>query len=324
MSKSRHSILLDKSIEAAISAIELYNKPNFLYREESFSILMINAWELLLKAKLLKDNKNSLKSIYLPLKKNKKDGTTYKINRYKTSRTGNYVTSGIFELLEKAKIDKNLRVHLETLIEIRDNAIHFINSSKVFEKSFLDIATASLKGYSIFIKDNFNRSLDEYNLFIIPIAFDMPSIFNIDALKKETPEHKKLLDFLSKQRAKTDIADKYDVALNINLKLTRGKEGDLTVRFHPNGIPIVQESEEIFKNKYPLDYEGLIKILKDRYADFKCNNKFHEINKKIRSDEKFSKPRLLDFDNPKSLRKIYYSSNIVTEFDAHYTLKKSP
>ena len=40
-----------KSISAAISAIEIYNKPDFSFREEAFSLLMVNAWELLLKAK---------------------------------------------------------------------------------------------------------------------------------------------------------------------------------------------------------------------------------------------------------------------------------
>ena len=54
MAKSKYSLLLEKSIQAVLSAIELYNKPVFSYREESFSILMVNAWELLLKAKKAK------------------------------------------------------------------------------------------------------------------------------------------------------------------------------------------------------------------------------------------------------------------------------
>ncbi|MCI1753546.1 MAG: DUF3644 domain-containing protein [Flavobacteriales bacterium] len=48
--------LMEKSTHAALSAIEIYNKPDFKYREESFSILMVNAWELLLKAKIAMDN----------------------------------------------------------------------------------------------------------------------------------------------------------------------------------------------------------------------------------------------------------------------------
>ena len=45
--------LLEKSVQAALSAIEIYNKPDFRYREEVFAILMCNSWELLLKAKAL-------------------------------------------------------------------------------------------------------------------------------------------------------------------------------------------------------------------------------------------------------------------------------
>ena len=42
--------LIDKSIGSMLSAIEIYNKPDFKYREETFAILAINSWELLLKA----------------------------------------------------------------------------------------------------------------------------------------------------------------------------------------------------------------------------------------------------------------------------------
>lgn len=62
--KSKSNELLDKSISAMIAAIEVYNKPDFLYRGETFSILAINSWELLLKAKYLKDNHNKMRSLY--------------------------------------------------------------------------------------------------------------------------------------------------------------------------------------------------------------------------------------------------------------------
>ena len=54
--KARKIELLDRSIAAMLSAIEIYNKPDFAYREETFAILAINGWELLLKAKWLDDN----------------------------------------------------------------------------------------------------------------------------------------------------------------------------------------------------------------------------------------------------------------------------
>ena len=48
--------LIDKSISSMLSAIEIYNKPDFKYREETFAILSVNSWELLFKAKLFKQN----------------------------------------------------------------------------------------------------------------------------------------------------------------------------------------------------------------------------------------------------------------------------
>jgi len=44
-----------------LAAIEVYNKPIFEYREETYAILAVNAWELLLKARILQiDNNKTL------------------------------------------------------------------------------------------------------------------------------------------------------------------------------------------------------------------------------------------------------------------------
>jgi hypothetical protein len=58
------SSLAQKSVQAAVAAIEIYNKPDFSYREEAFSLLMSNAWELLLKAKWLLDHKEDVSSLH--------------------------------------------------------------------------------------------------------------------------------------------------------------------------------------------------------------------------------------------------------------------
>ena len=50
--------LLGNSIEAIMAAVEIYNKPAIEYREECFVILLINAWELFLKAVLSKNRKS--------------------------------------------------------------------------------------------------------------------------------------------------------------------------------------------------------------------------------------------------------------------------
>ena len=82
--------MLDKSISAMISAIEIYNKPDFKYREETFSVLCINSWELLLKAKVLQLSGNKLTSLFIWEKKELKNGEKSKklyrkLNRKKVS-----------------------------------------------------------------------------------------------------------------------------------------------------------------------------------------------------------------------------------------------
>lgn len=63
--KARSKELLDRAIAAMVAAIDVYNKLDFRYRAESFTILALNAWELLLKAKWLAMNRNRLSSLYV-------------------------------------------------------------------------------------------------------------------------------------------------------------------------------------------------------------------------------------------------------------------
>ena len=59
--------MLEKSEEAFLMSIEGYNKPTIKYRLEGFAFFICNAWELLLKAKMLRDGI----SIYFKDKQNR-------------------------------------------------------------------------------------------------------------------------------------------------------------------------------------------------------------------------------------------------------------
>ena len=63
--------LLAKSTDAFVMAIEVYNKPTIQYRIEGFSFFYINAWELLLKARIIETTKKE-NSIYKKKERNKK------------------------------------------------------------------------------------------------------------------------------------------------------------------------------------------------------------------------------------------------------------
>jgi len=57
--------LLANAQSALVAAVEIYNKPAIEYRDEAFAILVVNAWELLLKAVLAKGKKD----IFYPKKR---------------------------------------------------------------------------------------------------------------------------------------------------------------------------------------------------------------------------------------------------------------
>ena len=95
--------LLDKSINSMLSAIEIYNKPNFSYREETFAILAVNSWELLLKAILLKNGKYKMRTLYKLTYKKNKDGKISKMKTPELNRARNPKTISITEAIDKLK-----------------------------------------------------------------------------------------------------------------------------------------------------------------------------------------------------------------------------
>jgi hypothetical protein len=107
MKNPKYKLFVEKSVGAALSAIEIYNKPDFKYREETFAILMINAWELLLKAKIIKENGGNLRSIYDFQKKQGKKGNLLKRPVLILNRSGNPKTKGfptaIFSAVPKSQ-----------------------------------------------------------------------------------------------------------------------------------------------------------------------------------------------------------------------------
>lgn len=48
--------LVRSSMSAMLAAIEIYNKPRIDHRDENCIVLLVNAWEMLLKALLCKHN----------------------------------------------------------------------------------------------------------------------------------------------------------------------------------------------------------------------------------------------------------------------------
>ncbi len=118
--------MIDKSKEAFSLGIEIYNKPTIKYRVEGFAFFICNAWELMLKAYLIK--KLGQSSIYY---KNKKDRTI-----------------SLSECIKKVFTNNKdpLRLNLEKIIELRDTSTHFITEE--YEMVYIPLFQACILNFN--------------------------------------------------------------------------------------------------------------------------------------------------------------------------------
>ena len=320
--KSKSNELLDKSIAAMIAAIEVYNKPDFLYRGETFAILAINSWELLLKAKFLKDNRNNIRALYVKETIINKNGSKSKKKRIKLTRSGNPFTHNLDvianKLIDRGEMDSVVLNNILALIELRDSAIHFYNYSSNFNIRIQELGTASLKNYVALYKQWFNKDLSDYNFYLMPLSFvHVDKEHEVLLLNAEEKNFFKYVDDLEELSTGNP---EFSMALNIDVKFTKSRSKDaIKVALSQDaGATKVILTEEQIKSKYPLDYKMLTAKCQDRYSNFIRNNDYHKFRKMYEGDSKCAYVRYLDPDNKKSGKKTFYSEVMLLRLDAHY------
>ena len=164
--------LRDNSKSAMMAAIELYNKPNFEYRDECCTILLINAWELILKALL---SKNKVRIYY-----------------YKRKHNEEYRTFSLRDSLKKVEPFfpkdleyKGVKSNLEHLVAYRDKAIHFYNVADI-SSIIYNLAQASIKNYSDLLRQSFGVDMaNEMNIFLLPLSLGRMPLDPIEFLNNE-------------------------------------------------------------------------------------------------------------------------------------------
>jgi hypothetical protein len=324
--KSRSKELFSRSISAMVSAIEIYNKPNFLYREETFSVLAINSWELLLKSKWLRENSNKVNSLYVYESAKNKNGSTSKRKVVKQTRSGNPFTHSLDylakKLTEQGLLDNVVWKNIQALSEVRDSSVHFYNRSGEFSLRLQEIGTATLKNYVALIKDWFGEDLSDYNFYLMPLSFiRVPSNSSAIVLRKEEDNFIQYINSLEGNQNNCD--EKFSVTVNIDVQFTKSKAKEaLNVRVTNNpGATEIRYTEEQITEKYPWDYQKLTDKCKAKYENFKTDKKYHDLRKSLLSNEKYCKTRRLDPGNHKSPKKDFFSPNILDEFNKHYQEK---
>jgi len=330
MKPSRYKSFVEKSIGAALSAIEIYNKPDFNYREETYAILMINSWELLLKAKIIKENKSKLRSIYELANKIGVKGNKLKTLTPILNRSGNPKTIGLPKCINicmehPIELESAICENIILLMEIRDAAIHFKNDDKHLSKKVFEIGTASLKNYLTLISEWFNYDLSKYNFYLMPISFFHEFEFvESYSVKNKKEQVDNLLKYIATKEKEipSDVEKNYNITLHLETKFVKSTSSEAILYQYsddPSAVVVNMKEEDVLK-RFPFDYTKLTGILKKRYTDFKTNKEYHDLRDKLKSNAKYCKVRYLN-PNSKKMKKDWYSSEIIKEFDKYYKRK---
>jgi hypothetical protein len=323
-----HLRFVDKAAAAITSAVEVYNKPSFAYREETFAILALNAWELLLKAKVLKEADDAIKSLRVYEFKPLKSGAPSKKATLKLNRAKNAMSISLWTCVTRldatpGKLAAEVKGNLEAMTAIRDNSIHYVTASATLSRQAQELAAASVKNFTILAKQWFKRDMSAALNLVLPLSF-VTITDDVDSAVV-TQDERRLVKHLQELAAAAGETDgEFAVAVRLEVKLEKSKlatasKVELT-KGDPNAVKIAITEQDLLE-KYPWDYGTMLEKLSARYVNFKANNSFHHYKKPMLGDDKYQIVRFLNPKKPQGIKQTFWSPNAFLVFDQHYTKK---
>lgn len=284
--------LLSKSQEAFLLAIELYNRPTIKYHVEGCAFFLCNAWELMLKAYIIK--RDGERAIY------------YKDNPERTISLNNCI-----DIIFTNKNDP-LRLNLNKINDLRNTSTHFVTEE--FEIFYGPLFQVAVKNYDDKLKEFHDKDISE----IIPESYLFLSVKRdiIDPERiraKYSPEVAEKLLLMNNSVAMGGGEEgnaRYAGYYETSFVVTKDpKKADLAVRYAPDaaaGITVVKEIQKV-QDKYPYTTKMAIGEVNRRLAKSKIQlfvkgeskdfNKYHwgEFVKfySLKGDERYSFDRSL-------------------------------
>lgn len=241
--------LIDKSKEAFMMAIEVYNKPSIKYRVEGFSFFICNAWELMLKAYMINSMGND--SIY------------YKDNHNRTITLENCVKKVFTN-------DKDpLRKNLEKIIELRNTGTHFITEE--YEMVYIPLFQAAVFNFIEKMQAFHNVDMTEIipqNFLTLTVSYNA---LNVDEIRTKYPKEiaEKLIGVSEGLKPVIDENnDRFAIRVDHSYYLTKDKNKATAI------VRVDNSADESIK---------IVKDLKDPNDTHKynCKSCCSEINKRL-------------------------------------------
>lgn len=273
--------LVEKSVDAYVLALETINRLSIKYRIESFTHLICNAWELLLKARIL-DVQNSRDAIF-----------------YKTKRGEPRRTLTLRDALGKVVLNEKepLRRNLEVVADLRDEAMHFVISE--VPNDILLLFQACVINYHKKLNEWFDLSLsDRVSVGMMTIVYDLsPGSFDLgsSAVKRRLGKdvaayllhvQKKIQD----EYGELDQASAFSIGVEYKLALIK-KPGEADIVISSGSVgksaTVIQVAKDP-SSSHPFRQKELLVALaaalsgpiKANQHDIQCVNKAHAVKKR--------------------------------------------
>lgn len=319
--KSVTKLLLDSSQAALFAGIEIHNKPHIAFRYPTVTILVINAWELALKAYVYKYI--GKKQIY------EKDGIHTKGFSKVLVLSRDHINN-----LEKNKKFQAVFDNLTLLNDYRNSNVHFIEG-KLDPVIFMLISKAVLN-YDAFVKKYFNKDITkDDNLIILPVGMKLP--FNpIDYLKQDYGSAHN--DFVNRvvqsvrELNEEGIQDSIVIGFDVFADRVRdSKNADIIAALEnsPDAVPLrkaIRVTDDpnapVFRvepDLPPLRYDDLRMKAKEKKPDIRFNGVFNAAMKLVKSNPKLCQANYLDPHKKSGQKKDFYSVEavdvLITEYE---------
>ena len=220
--------LLDKSMEAYILSLETINRLSVKYRVETFAYLICNAWELLLKAKLIEDKGNS-KVIY------------YKKKRGQPRRSWS-LRDCLKQVFQNEK--DPVRCNIQRVADLRDESVHIVITQ--VPKDVLGLFQACVLNYHKQLVDWFDMSLsNRVSVGMMTIVYDFsPEQFDLESPILRRQLKRDAVQYLTRFQA--EIRDEFETlgkpaeySIDIDYKLALVKkiaESDIVLSTGQTGV----------------------------------------------------------------------------------------
>lgn len=270
--------------------LEIYNKPTIKYRIEGFSFFIINAWELMLKAKLLKDGD----SIYFNDKPDR--------------------SLSVENVIRKIYTDKRqpLRINLEKIIELRNISTHFITED--YEAKYAPLFQAAVLNFTNELKRFHDKDVTEYiaqNFLTLSATYE--PLTNEQIKIKYPPE---IAEKLILQSNDVDLAlesnpsDKFAIDVRHNLFMVKKKEdADFLVKVDSSGdsnVKIVKELKDP-ADTHKYSHQKVVKAVNSRLNALNIEFKYVNAQGNPRPFSSYTLDLFIKFYNAKSSADYAYN-----------------